>query len=361
MARRSEITIFTVWQEHVFRADFVGRRRVLHQLSHAVLAPDTTLAEAVLLPPSRYQAGRQTLVMSSQLWMQVISLPAAGVEGLADEELESAVRYEIESLCGIEADHSSIGVRELGRVSGEARYQVVAARRNEFEALVKTLTGEGAVRVELCHPAGANQTLGSQAGLAAGAQVVSAEGTERQIQIWPGLVALVENGAVRATSVAATDLQRWAQDFGMDPESVNSLIPRALNAGEQSAHQALAAQGAVQLLEPAGENDGILELTDPRWSQLRSWLERVAKNFEQALGPGSNSPQKGAAGGWQPVAVKGGIGRRGDCRLLLALELARQPAKSGGAGISGAQATRAGKAGERQSAGDGRRKAKTAR
>ena len=281
MARRSEITIFLIWQDHVLRADFVGRKRVLQHLAHAGIGPDASLEDAILAPQSNLLIGRHTLVLSTQLWMQMIQMPSSGIDSLPEEELDSALRYEIESLCGIEADQSQIGYREISSQGGDSRFQVVAARRDEFATLTRRLNSLGATRVELCHPAGTN--------LAKPDPNRSGGASSRQIQVWPGLATYFDQAEIRGISMAARDPDRWAQDFLIESDTVHSMLATALigdgPAGPNESGEF--SNIGIQLLSGGwpGNDETQLELSDPRWSLIRSWFEQVACEFERGLAP----------------------------------------------------------------------------
>ncbi len=102
--------------------------------------------------------GRTLFVLTSQLPSQILGFPTASVLKMEADELSEAMKYEIETLAGIEIENLLLASRPASLIDdGETRFWVNAIRQTEYQELVRRLVVLGAKSVLVAHPAGLMQ------------------------------------------------------------------------------------------------------------------------------------------------------------------------------------------------------------
>lgn len=161
MPRRPEISVILLFNRKGFRADFAkasaNANTVLVQES---IDAEATLADAVQAVVEKSGAEKlgklapKTLVLATDVWSQILSLPRISLGGMEADELEAALRFEAETLSGIEIDDLSLGYTSLGAVGDFEQFWVNVVRQSELEAINAYLEKQGCREITLAHPAG---------------------------------------------------------------------------------------------------------------------------------------------------------------------------------------------------------------
>jgi|GEM_PF-4267384 len=98
---------------------------------------------------------RRVTLLTTGVESQLIGFPAASISQMSAVELNNALRFEIETLSGIEVEDLSIASVPAESPDPETqRYLVAYVRRSSLERVVRHLATAGVRYVELLHPAG---------------------------------------------------------------------------------------------------------------------------------------------------------------------------------------------------------------
>ncbi len=161
MSKSPDLTIFLVSDRVVARADYSGRDRSRRIAFHSFPRDAETTSLAVLesMLESSGPVGRQVVVLDTEIWSQIISLPAASVTGVRQPELQQALRFEVETLTGIDAEQSQLGITDVTprRRRGprtERLFWLNVVATDQVRAIVELMRAHGARAVDLAHPLG---------------------------------------------------------------------------------------------------------------------------------------------------------------------------------------------------------------
>ena len=249
-----DYTIILINENRITRAD-LGRKGQLaeNDLIEQSVPPESTLLEAVESVTTKGKSvGRKAIVLTTRIWSQIVSLPALAIDGLSEEELRNALKFEIETLSGVDAELALIGFQKIREASGNFQFWVSVIPAFEFSQVVSLLETRGCRAVFLGHPAG-----------------MGVLGTEPQIEFWPGLVChrkADDLGEVEF-SHASPDSGRWIEDFELGKEAIG-------NAG-----YLLSESNAIESLAGFGvELDRVKNLDSG--SELIDWLSSVVGKLE---------------------------------------------------------------------------------
>lgn len=163
----SAMTILLMTADRVVRGDFGGGAkpalRGLWQES-AVAEDVVSAAETALFLGGR--AGKRVFVLSTDVWSQIVSLPAKSVASLGDDELAQALAFEVEPISGIAAMDSAVGCRALGGSGAERSYWVNQTSLHELRQLEDAIRRAGGKLAGAAHPTGIDRAAQSDAALA---------------------------------------------------------------------------------------------------------------------------------------------------------------------------------------------------
>ncbi len=157
---KAHISIILVTSHQVIRNDFArDQREPLYQLQ-ADLDPESGLQQAIeLVVHGQRRLAPQALVLSSEIWSQTILLPSRSVQGITQEELAEALKFESETLSGFEIDNLSLAFVPMG-VSGENHeYWVSAIQTSELDEVHRLIEQSGSRTIAFAHPAGLTNLL----------------------------------------------------------------------------------------------------------------------------------------------------------------------------------------------------------
>jgi hypothetical protein len=171
MPKRPDISVILLFNRQVVRADFSNKHldstKSLLDASLNPQAPTTnfflreqvdvesTLGDSV----SQVIAGHpplaaRTIVLSSDVWTQVVALPRLSVSGIEPDELQEALKFEAETLSGIDIDEVSLAWSALGTKDDHQQYWVSAIRQSDLDHVNKILEQVGCREISIAHPAG---------------------------------------------------------------------------------------------------------------------------------------------------------------------------------------------------------------
>jgi hypothetical protein len=186
MGRRAEYTAILATDNATWRVDFdrsfVPRPGSPQKVNESSERSIVTAARAIA--ESEQGPGRSVVIFSTAVWSNLIRLPQTSLYGLTADELLTALKYEVETLAGIDAEDSAITAVELTSSAGNRLFWVNAIPESEWSAVVELLSGHGVRTITLLHPAAASSSdLG-----------IDGDGVLYGIQYWQG-TASIRNGA----------------------------------------------------------------------------------------------------------------------------------------------------------------------
>ena len=204
MARRPEITVVLFSREGIVRADFGKKLQPTFKLKEDVDV-ESSFADAVRQVVIGQPApGHQIIVVSSEVWSQIVLLPRMSVGGIDHEELEEALKFEAETLSGIEIDDIALAFNALGRQDEFERYWVSALRQSELDEVNTLLESTGCREIAIAHPAGLSSDTESNADI--------------RIEIWENLAYFIGEQTHRLFKVK----QASSAEFFSDPDIENA-------------------------------------------------------------------------------------------------------------------------------------------
>lgn len=246
MSKRSECSIFLITDSDIVRADFSGRRNA-RLLSFQKVAREVSLSPAEsleLVLGGKGKVGRQCWVFETSVWSQIVSVPQRSIEDIQPDELKNALKFEVETLSGVEAENSALGIHQLhDEDRTQASFWINVATSELFENVSQSLKRSGAKWVSLAHPAGfATET----------------ERGQTRVELWENVAIRTQKGL---PPVIAGLTPRWQEQLGLDPE----VPPQSTSLWAQSA-------------EMAGENElGLTINSLENEETLKSWLQAAAQ------------------------------------------------------------------------------------
>jgi hypothetical protein len=244
MAKRPDISVLLLFSRQVVRADF-GRdlSKTVFYL-HETVDVESTLWDAVEQVISGYPPlSSRTIILSSDVWSQVVLLPKLSVAGIEPVDLDEILKFEAETLSGIDIDEISLASMPLGPKDDFQQFWVSAIRKSDLEDVNKLLESVGCREIVIAHPAGLS-----------GNQQTSPSG--ESIEIWDDLAFHLVNHATKLSFVKQLSSDHFESDTPI------------LFGG--SVAEQLAGHPNVSLL------------TDEK--SARQWSGQVAANYTQRLG-----------------------------------------------------------------------------
>ena len=171
MAKRPDISAILLFNRQVVRADFSNKqldstKSFLDSTLNPSAPPaefylreqvdvESTLADSVSQVISGHPPlAARTIVLSSDVWTQVVALPRLSVSGIEPDELQEALKFEAETLSGIDIDEVAVAWSALGAKDDHQQYWVSAIRQSDLDKVNQLLEQVGCREIAIAHPAG---------------------------------------------------------------------------------------------------------------------------------------------------------------------------------------------------------------
>jgi hypothetical protein len=189
MARRPEISVILISNEGIVRADF-GKDK--NQPSFRLREPvdvESSFSESVQQAfVGQPLPGHRTIVASTEVWSQMVLLPRMSIAGIEPEELEEALKFEAETLSGIEIDEISLAYNSIGKQDDHEQFWVSAIRKSDQNDINSLLQSLGCREIVIAHPAGLSGNTKSPKG-------------EITVEFWDDLAFLLSDSSKRLLKV----------------------------------------------------------------------------------------------------------------------------------------------------------------
>lgn len=156
MSKRSECSIFLISESETVRADFGGKnaQRIIH-FARAPRSSTDSIAEAMGQLLDQRKLGRRCFVFETSIWCQIVTVPQRSIEDILPNELQNALKFEVETLSGVDADNSALGIAKLANEDpAQASFWINVVNSEQFESVSEVAKSRGAKWVCLAHPAG---------------------------------------------------------------------------------------------------------------------------------------------------------------------------------------------------------------
>ena len=155
MAKRSDISILLFFDRQMVRADFGKDISKPNFYLQETVDVESTLYEAII-QVTQYQPrlGSRTLVLSTDVWSQIVLLPKLSVSGIEPSDLEEVLKFEAETLSGIDIDEISLASTSLGIEDDYQKFWVSAIRSADLDAINEHLESLGCRDILIAHPSG---------------------------------------------------------------------------------------------------------------------------------------------------------------------------------------------------------------
>ena len=116
---------------------------------------ESTLYEAIIqVTQNQPRLGSRTLVLSTDVWSQIVLLPKLSVSGIEPSDLEEVLKFEAETLSGIDIDEISLASTSLGIEDDYQKFWVSAIRSADLDAINEHLESLGCRDILIAHPSG---------------------------------------------------------------------------------------------------------------------------------------------------------------------------------------------------------------
>ena len=116
---------------------------------------ESTLHEAVIqVTQNQPRLSSRTLVLSTDVWSQIVLLPKLSVSGIEPSDLEEVLKFEAETLSGIDIDEISLASTSLGVEGDYQKFWVSAIRSADLDAINEHLESLGCRDTLIAHPSG---------------------------------------------------------------------------------------------------------------------------------------------------------------------------------------------------------------
>ena len=181
LGKKPQVTIIFVADREVVRLDF-GRQAAVptYQFRSEVDAESSLVQSIGLVLQGQPRVGQRVVVLSTTVWSQVLFLPAMSVQGISREELAEALKFEAETLSGLEIDDIAISFLAGERSEDQQKYWVSVFSQIELTLLTQSIQNAGGRVVQVMHPAGAGR--------------LEANLGERQVEFWDRSCFIFEAG-----------------------------------------------------------------------------------------------------------------------------------------------------------------------
>lgn len=218
MGSRADQTIVLITPRQLIRADFRGKRGSdlvgLWQENRPVTEGLAELVGRAMGMGS--DTARKVWVLFSDMWTQVLDLPAAATRGVPPAQLKQALSFEATPLSGIELHDSAIGFVPMGSTAGRAHYWITQISSGALDQTAEALRSAGAKLAGLMHPGALPAPL---------MPGDPAPGAWQRCELWPDVIICVHGPADGRPRVAVinadpkqaqwrTPVEAWREDMG---------------------------------------------------------------------------------------------------------------------------------------------------
>ena len=211
MFSRPDISILLVSDTIVLRADFVGTRKPrLANTWQRDVDVEASLPIAVDIALGfEPRIGRTVLVLATSVWTQLVSVPKMSITGMALDELRQALKFEVETLSGIEVDDAALAVAKTRQIDDQQQFLVSELSDSELRAVVEQISERGGRVIRVGHPVGCPNFHG-------GLVPRQEDGCNDRLEFWPNLVCRISRGGEAPQAVSQSDTRgtRWVNDLG---------------------------------------------------------------------------------------------------------------------------------------------------
>jgi len=158
VASKKSITLLLVTEKEVMRADCKpGARATIKSFQRAARPARTPVQAAAELAVSLSdeKPSQRTILLAEDVWTGVIDLDERSIYGLEGDELVQMLRFETESLSGLDPMTSQLGIVELSPVPPDTRrFWGVGVAGEVLSSIATTIALRGGKLVRLAHPVG---------------------------------------------------------------------------------------------------------------------------------------------------------------------------------------------------------------
>lgn len=199
-------------------------------------------------------SGRSVLVLSTDLWMQSLTLHPGQVAGLSEAEIARALAFEVEPFSGIPTVDSVVGSADSGMRDGTAGFWVTQLRHSDRDAIQQAAKDSGCKLAGIGHPGGVPMPLGTR----------KTNEAWRRVEVWDGCLLMVA-----------------CEDGRQVQSRVISAFP---DARQMPSHGSFETLHALATPPRPMQDDSIawqqIELADER--SLRAWLGAWALSLQRS-------------------------------------------------------------------------------
>ena len=189
MAKRSDISILLFFDRQMVRADFGKDISQPSFYLQETVDVESTLYEAIIqVTQNQPRLGSKTLVLSADVWSQIVLLPKLSVSGIEPADLEEVLKFEAETLSGIDIDEISLASTNLGVEDDYQKFWVSAIRNADLDAINEHLESLGCRDTLIAHPSGF-------------AADTDARSNRRTLEVWEDLVFHLTDNSTRLEQV----------------------------------------------------------------------------------------------------------------------------------------------------------------
>ena len=189
MAKRSDISILLFFDRQIVRADFGKDVSQPNFYRQETVDVESTLFEAIIqVTQNQPRLGSRTLVLSTDVWSQIVLLPKLSVSGIEPSDLEEVLKFEAETLSGIDIDEISLASTNLGVEDEYQKFWVSAIKSSDLDAINEHLESLGCRDILIAHPSG----------FAANTEVKS---NRQTLEVWEDLVFYLSENSTRLQQV----------------------------------------------------------------------------------------------------------------------------------------------------------------
>lgn len=158
MSKRIECSIFLISESEIVRADY-GGKSAQHLIDFQRQEKDPTLKTAdalrLVVDAKKKNIGRRAFVFETSVWSQIVSVPMRSIEDVQPDELQNALKFEVETLSGIDAINASLGITRLNSDDPTvATFWVNVVASDQFDVITELLKSRGAKWIGVAHPLG---------------------------------------------------------------------------------------------------------------------------------------------------------------------------------------------------------------
>ncbi|MEZ6094008.1 MAG: hypothetical protein R3C03_07180 [Pirellulaceae bacterium] len=154
MSKRPAITMMLVSPQRWVRADFANYTGV-PEINSLFAETSSDWLTAVRSLSVIAPLGRRVRIFCSMTGQHLISFSSASLAQMDDDEIDNAIRFEVETLSGIEIDDIATGrVPAESLQNDEKRFWVTVVRKSEFQTLTKLFQDHAVRDFDFQHPSG---------------------------------------------------------------------------------------------------------------------------------------------------------------------------------------------------------------